>query len=77
VVASIPCAAFNDNDQAPISLTLSAAKTLLVSQNRDLIASRRSLEGAQSDCLTAGQRPNPARSLSTLLIDPRRIGVRQ
>jgi cobalt-zinc-cadmium efflux system outer membrane protein len=75
VVASIPCAAFNDNDQAPLSLTLSAAETLLVSQNRDLIASRRALEGAQADRLTAGQRPNPALSLSTLSIDPRRIGA--
>jgi cobalt-zinc-cadmium efflux system outer membrane protein len=75
VVASTPCAASNDNDRAPISLTLSAAETLLVSQNRDLIASRRVLEGAQADRLTAGQRPNPTLSLSTLSIDPRRIGA--
>ena len=75
VVATIPCAASNDTGQTPISLTLSAAEALLVSQNRDLIASRRTLEGAQADRLTAGQRPNPALSLSTLSIDPRRIGA--
>ncbi|MBI3529309.1 MAG: TolC family protein [Betaproteobacteria bacterium] len=75
VLASIPCAASNDNDQTPISLTLSAAETLLVSRNRDLIASRRALEGAQADRLTAGQRPNPSLSLSTLSIDSRRIGA--
>jgi outer membrane protein, heavy metal efflux system len=74
-VTSIHCAAFNDNDQAPISLTLSAAETMLVSKNRDLMASRRALEGAKADRLTAGQRPNPAVSLSTLSIDPHRIGA--
>jgi len=75
VVASIPCAAFSDNDQTTISLTLSAAQTLLATRNRDLIASRQALEGAQADRLTAGQRPNPALSLSTLSIDPRHIGA--
>ncbi len=48
---------------------------MLVSKNRDLLASRRALEGAQSKRVTAGQRPNPAVSLSTLSIDPRRIGA--
>ena len=75
VLASITCAASNDNDQAPISLTLSAAETLLVSQNRDLIASRRALDGVQADRLTADHRPNPALSLSTLSINPRRAGT--
>ncbi len=74
-LASIPCAASNDSDQGSIALTLSAAETLLVSQNRDLIASRRALVGAQADRLTAGQRPNPELSVSTLSIDPRRIGA--
>lgn len=74
-LASIPCAASNDSDQGSIALTLSAAETLLVSQNRDLIASRRALVGAQADRLTAGQRPNPEFSVSTLSIDPRRIGA--
>jgi cobalt-zinc-cadmium efflux system outer membrane protein len=75
VLASIPCAASNDNDQGSIALTLPAAETLLVSQNRDLIASRRALEGARGDRLTAGQRPNPELSVSTLSIDPRRVGA--
>ncbi len=75
ILVSIPCAALNDNDQATISLTLSAAETLLISRNRDLIVSRHTLEGAQADRVTAGQRPNPALSLSTLSIDPRHIGA--
>ena len=75
VIVGIPCAAFNDNDQPPTSLTLSAAETLLVSRNRDLIASRRVLEGVRADRVTAGQRPNPVLSLSALSIDPGRIGA--
>ncbi len=74
-VASMHCTASNDNDHVAILLTMSAAEMLLASQNRDLIASRRALEGVQADRLTAGQRPNPALSLSTLSIDPHRIGA--
>lgn len=74
VAASFPRASANDDDHAAISLTLSAAETLLATQNHDLIASRRALEGARADRLTAGQRPNPSLSVSTLSIDPRHIG---
>ena len=74
-VASIPCAAYSDEDQGQFALTLSMAETLLLSKNYDLIASRRALDGAQADRLTAGQRPNPTLSVSTLSIDPRHVGA--
>ncbi len=73
VVASIPCAAFTDNDQATISLT--AGKTLSVSRNRELVASPHAMESAQADRLTAGQRLNRSASLSMLSIDSRRNGA--
>jgi cobalt-zinc-cadmium efflux system outer membrane protein len=73
--ASIPCAAFSDEDQGQFALTLSMAESMLLSRNHDLIASRRALDGAQADRVTAGQRPNPTLSVSTLSIDPRHIGA--
>lgn len=75
VVTNIPPAGSNDIDQGAIALTLSAAETLLTSQNHDLAVSRRALAGAQADRLTAAHRPNPALSLSTLSINPRSIGA--
>ena len=66
--------ALDDNEQPLLSLTLSAAEARLGSGNRDLIASRQALEGARADRLIAGQRPNPSVSLTTLSIDPRRLG---
>lgn len=74
-IASFPCAAFSDNDPGSFALTLSTAETLLLSGNHDLVASRRALDGAQADRLTADQRPNPTLSVSTLSIDPRHIGA--
>src|SRR5579859_3601297 len=38
LIATCPCSAPDDNEQPPISLTLSAAEARLVSGNRDLIA---------------------------------------
>lgn len=73
--ACVPCSASNDTDQSPVALTLAAAEMLLLHQNHDLIASRRALAGAQADRVTAGQRPNPTLSVSTLSIDPRRVGA--
>jgi len=67
----------DNNEQPVIALTLAAAEARLASANRDLIASRQALEGARADRVIAGQRPNPSVSLSTLSIDPRRLGGAQ
>ena len=75
MLACVPCSASNDTGQSPLALTLAAAEMLLLHQNHDLIASRRALAGAQADRVTAGQRPNPTLSVSTLSIDPRRVGA--
>jgi cobalt-zinc-cadmium efflux system outer membrane protein len=77
MIATSAYSAPNDNEPPPISLTLSAAEARLASGNRDLIASRQALEGARADRLIAGQRPNPSVSLTTLSIDPRRLGAGQ
>jgi cobalt-zinc-cadmium efflux system outer membrane protein len=74
VIASMQAVAFDEGIEGPISLTLATAETLLISRNRDLLASHRALDGAQADRVTAGQRPNPSLSVSTLSIDPRHIG---
>lgn len=41
------------------ALTLPAAETLLATRSRDIALSRRQVEQAQADVLTAGQKPNP------------------
>ena len=73
-MSSVQAAAFDEGTEGQIALTLAAAETLLMSRNRDLLASRRALDGAQADRVTAGQRPNPSLSVSTLSIDPRHVG---
>lgn len=52
--------------QAPAleSLSLRAAESLLVQKNRELLAARRAVEGAEADVITAGARPNPTLSFS-------------
>ena len=47
------------------ALTLRAAETLFLERNRELLAARRALEGAEADVVTAGARPNPNLSIST------------
>lgn len=75
MIAWISCPASNDTGQSSIPLTLTVAEDLLLHQNHDLIASRQALVGAQTNRATAGQRPNPTLSISTLAIDPRRVGA--
>ena len=63
----------NDMPQALIrldELTLVQAKALFLSHNRELLLARRTLEGAQADVISAGQRPNPALSVNTSSINP-------
>ncbi len=73
-ISSAQAAPLDDGGEAPVALSLSKAESLLLSRNRDLLASRRAFDGAQADRITAGQRPNPSLSVSTLSIDPRHIG---
>jgi len=53
-------------------LSLAAADTLLLQKNRELQAARRAVEAAEATTLSAGQRPNPNLSLSTVNISPNR-----
>ncbi len=52
------------------SLTLRAAEAIFLEHNRDLLAARRLIEGAEADVITAGARPNPNLSISTSSISP-------
>lgn len=54
----------------PARLTLSEAEAKMVAHNRELQAARRALEGVKADVITAGQRPNPTVSLSSVHIYP-------
>ncbi len=54
------------------NLSLSAADALLLQKNRELQAARRAVEAAAASTLSAGQRPNPNLSLSTVSISPNR-----
>lgn len=47
------------------ALTLRAAEALFLERNRELLAARRAVEGAEADVITAGARPNPNLSIST------------
>jgi cobalt-zinc-cadmium efflux system outer membrane protein len=60
--------------QAPdlANLSLREADALLLQKNRELQAARRAVETAEAQTLTAGQRPNPNLSLSTVNISPNR-----
>ncbi len=60
--------------QAPdlAHLSLADADALLLQKNRELQAARRALEAAQAATISAGQRPNPNLSLSTVNISPNR-----
>lgn len=51
-------------DIASIALTLQQAEALFLQKNRDLLAARRAVDGADADIITAGARPNPNLSLS-------------
>jgi cobalt-zinc-cadmium efflux system outer membrane protein len=51
---------------------LREADALLAQKNRELQAARRAVEAAEAATLTAGQRPNPNLSLSTVNISPNR-----
>ncbi len=53
-------------------LSLAAADTLLLQKNRELQAARHAVEAAEATTLSAGQRPNPNLSLSTVNISPNR-----
>lgn len=54
------------NSQAELdSLTLARASELFNSNSRELLLSRRNLEGAKADTLTAAQRPNPTFSFNS------------
>ncbi|OAM52756.1 transporter [Methylovorus sp. MM2] len=46
-------------------LSLQQAEQLFTSNNRELIAAKRLVEGSQADTLSAAQRPNPTLSLSS------------
>ncbi|HVY06973.1 MAG TPA: TolC family protein [Burkholderiales bacterium] len=75
VLATSPtCAAIENGDGGQFALTMPAAEAMLLDRNHELIASRRALEGAQADRITAGQRPNPELSFQTLSINPRNFG---
>ena len=50
---------------ASSSLTLDAARQLLLEKNHELLAGRRAVEGLQADTVAAGQRPNPTLSVNT------------
>ena len=56
--------------QAPTSLTLNEAEALWRQNSRELQLARVAVAGAEADVRTAGQRPNPDVSLSTLSISP-------
>lgn len=60
--------------QAPdlARLSLAEADALLVQKNRELQAARRAVQSAEAQTLSAGQRPNPNLSLSTVNISPNR-----
>ncbi len=60
--------------QAPdlTHLGLATADALLLQKNRELQAARRAVESAAAATLSAGQRPNPNLSLSTVNISPSR-----
>lgn len=47
------------------ALTLPQASELFYRNNRELLLSRRNVEGAKADSLAAAQRPNPTFSLNT------------
>jgi cobalt-zinc-cadmium efflux system outer membrane protein len=53
-------------------LSLGEADALLLQKNRELQTARRAVESAEAATLTAGQRPNPNLSLSTVNISPNR-----
>ena len=53
-------------------LSLAAADALMLQKNRELQAARRAVEAAEATTLSAGQRPNPNLSLSTVNISPNR-----
>lgn len=59
-------AADSNTAQAELdSLTLAKASELFNSNSRELLLSRRNLEGAKADTLTAAQRPNPTFSFNS------------
>jgi cobalt-zinc-cadmium efflux system outer membrane protein len=62
--------------QAPVPdlghFSLAEADSLLAQKNRELQAARRAVEAAEAVTLSAGQRPNPNLSLSTVNISPNR-----
>lgn len=60
--APVVCAA--DPEQLT-ALTLDGANALFHANNRELLLSRRSVEGSKADTLTAAQRPNPTFSLNS------------
>lgn len=53
------CRAFLLPADEKISISLGMAEARLINCNRDVLASRRSIEAAEADRVTAGQRPNP------------------
>jgi len=53
-----------------IDLSLQRVENLASRRNRELAASRRALQAAQADAITAGQRPNPMLSMNTASINP-------
>ena len=72
-VSSFADATQNDPAQAQMrldALTLTQAKTLFLSRNRELLSARRVLEGVQADAVSAGQRPNPTLSMNASSINP-------
>lgn len=75
-VLALVCAghAFGQPAGAPelARLSLQEADALLASRNRELQAARRAVESAEAVTLSAGQRPNPNLSVSTVNINPNR-----
>ncbi len=51
-------------------LTLQAAESLFAERNRDLLAARRIVEGAEADVISAAAPPNPSLSIGTSRISP-------
>lgn len=55
-------------------LTLQQAESLFMERNRELLAARRAIEGADADAISAAAPPNPELSISTSRINPR-LGI--
>ncbi len=53
-----------------VDLSLQQVENLASRRNRELAASRRGLEAAQADAISAAQRPNPTLSINTASINP-------